>query len=165
MEGVDMTGRPPTPTVLKRLAGTNRKDRTRNEPKPQIVRPACPPELVGVARKEWGRIAKQLAALSLLTVVDRTALAAYCVAYAQWIGANEALAKPVEEGGGMIIYTQNGYPLLSPHWTASQQAAKAVLSFLREFGMTPASRSRLSVNNSEKLKTLNELLDEAIDEQ
>lgn len=157
-------GRTPKPSALKRLAGNpGKRPLNEREPKPRVTRPACPPELTGVARKEWGRIAKQLAALGLLTVIDRAALAAYCTVYAQWVGANEALAKPVEEGGGMVVYSPNGYPSISPHWTASQQASKAMLSYLREFGMTPASRVRLSVDNAEKPKTLSELLDEVVD--
>lgn len=159
-----MTGRPAKPTVLKKLQGTDRPDRTRNEPKPRAKRPNCPSELQGVARKEWNRISKLLAEVGLLTQVDRTALAGYCVAYSQWVAANEALALPADKGGGMVVYSPNGYPSISPNWTASQQASKQMLSYLREFGMTPASRSRLSVDNSEKPKTLAELLDEAVNE-
>lgn len=159
-----MAGRPAKPSELKKLQGTYRPDRAPNEPTPARGRPSCPAELTGAARKEWGRIAKQLDELGLLTQVDRTALAAYCVAYSHWLAANEMLQKPVKEGGGMVVYSANGYPSVSPHWTASQQASKQMLMYLREFGMTPAARSRLSVPQTEKVQTLGDMLDEVVDE-
>jgi P27 family predicted phage terminase small subunit len=155
-----MAGRPPKPTILKQLAGNPGKRALNDaEPRPPAKRPPCPPHLVGEARKEWNRMAKQLLELGLLTSVDRAALAAYCQAWAQWIEAHEKLAEL-----GMIVKTESGYPVLSPWWTVATQSAKQMKSFLTEFGMTPGSRSRLRVNTDTKKLTVQELLDAAVND-
>jgi phage terminase small subunit len=63
----------------------------KNEPRPDVLIPECPPELGPVARREWDRVVGDLAALRLLTNLDRAALAAYCGAYALWAEATEAI--------------------------------------------------------------------------
>lgn len=159
-----MAGRRPTPTALKRLAGNPGK-RALNESEPQFApgRPPCPAHLVGEARTEWSRVTRLLVEAGLLTKADRAALAAYCEAWATWVLAVEMLAKPKEEGGGMVTITENGYPMLSAWWTVSQQAAKSMRSFLVEFGLTPAARSRMKVQSEGRKRTLAEMLDDAVD--
>lgn len=107
-------------------------------------------------------MSKQLFALGLLTQVDRAALAAYCQAWADWVNANEQLARINATDGGMITLTEKGYPVVSPWWNISITAAKQMKSFLTEFGMTPGSRARLSVGQEEKKLTVRELLDAAV---
>lgn len=53
-----------------------------NEPRPEPAIPEAPVELSPAARAEWDRLAAELAALGMLTNLDRAALAAYCGAYA-----------------------------------------------------------------------------------
>jgi P27 family predicted phage terminase small subunit len=118
---------------------------------------------VGEAKKEWGRVTKLLLDAGLLTKADRAALSAYCQAWADWVAANEVMAKPKAEGGGLVVVTGDGYPMLSPLWTISQQAAKTMRSYLTEFGLTPAARSRMKVSNSPRRMTVAEMLDDAVD--
>lgn len=106
---------------------------------------------------------KLLLEAGLLTKADRAALAAYCEAWATWVLATQTLAKPAKEGGGMVSLTENGYPVMSAWWTISQQAAKSMRSYLVEFGLTPAARSRMKVEQSTRRQTLAEMLDEAVD--
>jgi len=144
-------GRPAKPSALKRLAGNPGKRKINNsEPRPPAKKPPCPRHLQGEARKEWNRMSKQLFALGLLTQVDRAALAAYCQAWADWVNANEQLARINATDGGMITLTEKGYPVVSPWWNISITAAKQMKSFLTEFGMTPGSRARLSVDRKRK---------------
>ena len=76
--------------------------------------------------------------MRLLTSVDADALAMYCETYAQWVKASGELAK-----NGMIVNTENGFPVLSPYVSIANQCLKTMKGLLTEFGMTPASRSRL----------------------
>lgn len=136
-------GRPPKPTELKQLQGNpGKRAINKGEPKPEAKVPTCPKHLDDEARKEWRRVSKELYTLKLLTVVDRAALAAYCQNWARWVKAEEELAKDDVE---MVMSTDKGYHHANPWIGISNQAQKQMRSFLAEFGMTPASRSRVSV--------------------
>lgn len=45
----------------------------------------------------------------------------------------------------MITITNSGYPVVSPWLNIANAAMKQMRAFLIEFGMTPSSRSRVSV--------------------
>jgi phage terminase small subunit len=71
------------PSNIVRLRGNAGKRRLNDaEPRPAVKAPACPPCLGEEARKEWQRLSKELAALALLTGLDRNLLTAYCQAHA-----------------------------------------------------------------------------------
>ncbi len=82
-----MRGRKPKPTKLKVLTGNpGKRPLNHNEPRPEPAVPDCPPELSGAAQCEWNRLVGELSKLNLRTHLDRTALAAYCNAYAINVG-------------------------------------------------------------------------------
>jgi P27 family predicted phage terminase small subunit len=138
-----MRGRRPKPTRLKVLMGNPGKrplnPLNANEPKPEVAIPDCPVELGAVARREWDRMAPQLASLRILTHLDRAALAAYCGAYAMWAEATEAIQKY-----GTMVKSPTGYPVQSPYVSIANRQAEIMMRIASEFGFTPASRSRIS---------------------
>jgi phage terminase small subunit len=70
-----MRGRKPLPSNVVRLRGNSGKRRLNDaEPRPAAKAPACPACLGDEARKEWQRLTKELAALGLLTGLDRNLL-------------------------------------------------------------------------------------------
>jgi len=134
-----MSGPPPIPTKLKQLRGNPGKQAlNKREPQPQAVTPTRPGWLLVEAKREWSRIVPELRAMGLLTRVDRAALCNYCQWWARWREAEETLTRD-----GIIFTTTNGYPVPSPAAAISQKAAQIMKSFLTEFGLTPASRSRV----------------------
>lgn len=140
-----MAGRKNTPTKLKLLRGNpGRRPLNDREPQPAAEKPPCPAFLSVRAKREWRRISKELFALGLLTRVDRSALAAYCDSYAVWQEAVEGLAKT-----GLIIKTQQGNVIQSPLLGIVNRAKDQMHKFLTEFGMTPASRVRLTITAPE----------------
>jgi P27 family predicted phage terminase small subunit len=135
-----MRGRRPKPPRLKLLTGNpGKRPLNTNEPKPEVATPDCPVELGPVARREWDRMAPQLAALQILTQLDRAALAAYCGAYAMWAEATEAIQKY-----GTMVKSPTGYPVQSPYVSIANRQAEIMMRIASEFGFTPASRSRIS---------------------
>lgn len=136
-----MAGRRPKPTALRELEG-NRGHRplNRSEPKPSGV-PKCPPHLDKVAKQEWRRISSELVALGLLTSVDRAALAGYCAAWSRWVDADSN----VQKFGAVIKSPKSGFPIANPYVGIANTASDTMRKFLVEFGMTPASRSRIQV--------------------
>lgn len=134
-------GPAPKPTELKRLEGNPGK-RALNTREVQFTAkaPTCPKHLTGEARKEWRRVSKELLAKNLLQVVDRAALAAYCQNWARWVEAEEKMAQPDFH---LIGCTDKGYEYVSPWFTVANQSLKQMRAFLAEFGLTPASRTRI----------------------
>jgi P27 family predicted phage terminase small subunit len=136
-----MAGRRPKPTALKILQGNpGKRALNKHEPKPTGV-PTCPSHLAAKAKAEWKRIGKELRAVGLLTVVDRAALAAYCTVYARWIDAEEQIQK----FGTVIKSPKSGFPIANPYVGVSNTALDLMRKFCVEFGLTPASRTRLQV--------------------
>lgn len=152
-----MSGPPPKPTHLKRLEGNpGKRPLNENEPQPQVSRPNCPAILQGPARTEWNRIVPELEALGLLSRLDRAALAMYCIAWGQVMTLQKTL-----KGQSPIIKTPNGAVIDNPLISQRDRAMKLAHKFLTEFGMTPSSRSRISVDPSAGEKDdLEALLDE-----
>lgn len=132
-------GRTPKPTAIKQLEGNPGKRRLNaNEPKPKAKAPSCPKWLEDDAKKEWRRLAKQMEQLGILTEVDMAAFAGYCQAYARWKAAEEFISKH-----GAIVKTPSGYWQQVPQVSIAQQYLKQMSKFCEQFGLTPASRSRI----------------------
>ena len=86
------------------------------------------------------RLAPVLHRIGLLTPVDEASFAVYCTATAQFIEATKHLADH-----GSTRVSPNGFETASP-WVAIQdRAAKTLHRVGCEFGLTPSSRSRISV--------------------
>jgi P27 family predicted phage terminase small subunit len=134
-------GRKPKPTALKRLEGNpGLRPLNEREPRPRLSLSRCPPHVQGVARREWHRIGRILLRLGLLTEADKTALEIYCLTYQHWVEAEQMIAKT------HLVIKGNKQPLiLNPFFIASQRLAAQLQAIMVEFGLTPSSRSRLSV--------------------
>ncbi len=151
-----MTGPAPKPTFLRVLNGNpSRRPLNENEPKPKKEMPSCPGHLNKEAKKEWKRISKKLFNLGLLTEIDGQALALYCQAWANWKDACEH----IEKTGMIIRASKNNYPILNPYLSIANKAFDQMRMLLSEFGMTPASRSRVGVQPKVKKDDLEEMLD------
>ena len=140
-------GRKPKPTHLKLIEGNpgKRPIRTGSE-RPATAMPDAPDHLNNTARSEWDRVAHGLHALRLLEMVDRGALAAYCVTYARWVQAERAIAEMGKRDmltGGLMIKTSNGNAIQNPLVGTANKAMSDLVRYAAEFGMTPSARSRI----------------------
>jgi P27 family predicted phage terminase small subunit len=141
-----MAGRPALPTNLKIVRGTFRPSRATAEPEPKLFTeaPKPPKTLRGPvhkrARGEWVRVATELVELELLSNLDLVALECYCLAYERMCSAEEALA----DGNGLTVVTPKGFVQQRAEISILSVARKEVREFLVQFGMSPASRSRVA---------------------
>ena len=128
------------PTRLK-IAQGNPGKRPLNtcEPQPESGDQGCPTWLDGEAKAEWRRVTKELDRLGLLTKVDRASLACYCQAWAEFYEAKRELKKH----GSRTITTDKGFALNHPAVSRMNAAWKAIRAFAGQFGLDPASRSKL----------------------
>lgn len=129
----------PKPTALKILYGNpGKRALNRAEPKPEVSAPTCPEYLDDIAKAEWALMVPHLLKLGLLTQLDRAALAAYCSTYSRWMQAEADIAK---HGS---TFTNKGMIRQRPEVLIAKEAKRDIRLLLIEFGMTPASRSRVS---------------------
>lgn len=134
-----MRGRKPKPTSIKLLQGNpGRRPVNKEEPQYRTIEEDCPEHLSLVARKEWDRMRDLLQSSRILTEADRSALAAYCVAWGRWVEAEENIKKT-----GILVKSPNGFPIQNPWLPVSNKAFDHMHKLLQEFGLTPASRSKV----------------------
>ena len=137
-----MRGRKPKPTTLKIIEGNpGKRPLNDREPIPPETIPDCPDWLDQTAQQEWERMSNILQEMGLLTTADRSALAAYCVAYSRWVQAEQQ----VQKFGTIVKSPEKGFPMKSPYLTVADQALEAMRKLMVEFGLTPSSRSRIRV--------------------
>ena len=102
--------------------------------------PTCPSHLCPAAKAEWKRLAQQLSVLRILTELDRAALAAYCQAYGRWVEAERKLHETP-----MLLKLPSGYVQQNPWLTIANKQLELMHKYLSEFGLSPVSRSRVSI--------------------
>lgn len=129
------------PTALKVIQGTTRPDRvSENEPAPVVLTsaPNPPAHLDRFGKQAWRDLAPALQRLGLLTEVDLIGLALVCDAYSQWRRASK------------VLYTMDPLDERYRSVAVSVERARNDLRLAgNEFGLSPASRSRLSVAPAE----------------
>lgn len=115
-----------------------------NEPQPRVRRPKMPSHLTIEEQAEWRRITRELKAMGLLTSADADAIAVYCQVSVRYRRAS----RDVEEQG-LTVNSPNGYPIINPALSIVNKCIQQMHRLLSEFGMTPASRSRISLPEPE----------------
>jgi P27 family predicted phage terminase small subunit len=110
-----------------------------DEAKPEVRLPSPPAHLSKEAKKEWRRSGRFLLEMGLISELDRAAFAAFCAVWGRWVEAEVAL-----NTHGVLIKSPSGYPMQSPYLAVANRALDQMRSLLAEFGMSPASRSRVT---------------------
>lgn len=158
-----MAGRRPKPAAIHQLNGNPRHFSQAElngsaNPQPNCDEPEMPKGMSKAARREWRNIVPLLKQLRVLSNIDGKALAAYCESYALWETArNEYLSTGItfremfEDKDGVM---RPGNIKKNPAVAIANDALKAMKTFLIEFGLTPASRTRLKI---ERPKTEDDL--------
>ena len=131
-------GRKKKPTAIRLLEG-NLGHVPINPAEPKFTgRPICPMWLTPVAKTEWKRIVPKLIKLGVATEADQSALVGYCEAYARMREA----AKDIQKRG-VAMKNGNGTPIRNPAAGVFNDAVGTMMRIACEFGMTPASRTKI----------------------
>jgi len=128
---------------LKLLSGNAGKRKLpENEPKFSPANETPPDSLDEIGKAEWMRIAGEMRASGVLTVADEKILWAYCDEFST---AEQCVIK-LHEQGLLIKRTARSKILTVNRYLAIKQKSFAILKSLAvELGLTPSSRSRVSV--------------------
>jgi P27 family predicted phage terminase small subunit len=159
-----MRGRKPKPLGMRLAEGDARKVGVRKlkaqiaaEPKASrgLERPS---HMKGIAAATWAFWSEELESMNLDCRPDAPMLEGACVAYARAIAADEL----VERDGLIIDQISNKgevRAVTNPAISISNAAWKNVKAFCSEFGLSPASRTRLTLEKrDETQQELMELL-------
>lgn len=136
-------GPAPKPTLIRKAEGNpGRRPFNDREPQPDVVRPRMPKHLDKLAQREWRRLVPMLERMRVLTEADGIALANLCFDCSILQQAQEALAKT----GLLSKSGRSGLIHQSPLLNIIASTTDRVTRSLREFGLTPSSRSRIQTN-------------------
>lgn len=148
------TGRPPKPTDLKVIQGTFRTNRHNSaEPstEPLSLLPPPPDHLDGYAIQKWNQVGPVLCAMRVLSESSLSALEMLCESYGEY----RELKDEIHRGGDgrrrtLAEYFAGRNSQTQPEYAAMKEARATYRVLLQDFGMTPASKSRVSVVEAEK---------------
>ena len=140
-------GRKPKPTKLKLVADNPGKRKlNEDEPEPDEIKSINPPaHLSPEAANKWPDMVEMLSRNHVFTEMDIDMLAVYCEAFAEWVEAKDKLA----DIGKIVRSPKSGYPVPSPYVSIKNNAEKTMQNGMAEFGMSPASRSRVSISGKQ----------------
>lgn len=143
--------RPPKPTALKLVEGNKGKRAlSKSEPDPEYLNDLTAPDyLSDSAAKVWDEVVQNLRNARMLTKVDVPMLAMGCTAIAQYrTAARKADDNLVKS---KIIAGDEGQPVetgehVNPWLIVQSMSFKQAMAVFQQFGMSPAARTRISVN-------------------
>lgn len=131
--------RTPTAALVARGARGG-KERQKTEAKLPPASKNAPSHLDGVALEKWNELAPCLADSGVMTKADRDTLAAYCEAWESYLH----LKATVKEEGWTIVGAM-GSTMKNPNAALLGETRTSLLRLQQELGITPASRSRVTV--------------------
>ena len=139
-----MAGRKPKPTQLKVIQGTARSDRqVKNEPKPTGDLKDYPDHFSPEHIEIW-EYAIENAPKGLLKMLDRAQLEIWVNAYVLYRDAINKVNLT-----GQVVKAPSGYAMPSPYLTNANKLALTMMKAASEMGFTPASRTRISLIDSD----------------
>lgn len=140
-------GRKPEPAQAKVLKGNFRSDRHSHGPQVSIEAPKCPTWLPKSAKKVWKEIAPELERAGLITLLDKTTLAAYCDS----AGKFEEVTRRLVSLEQMLDKTPQDYMVQSALFTIRNKLWDQVMKAAQEFGLSPAGRTKVKDTGQQRL--------------
>jgi P27 family predicted phage terminase small subunit len=150
-----MKGRKPKPTQTHLSAGDpshlgikRLRERQEREVQPTRGLPGCPRHLRRLARDAWKFWAEELRRMNLDARPDAMMLEGACVNYARAVEADRmvrlagmVVEDPVTDAAGQVHIKLKLHPAVA----ISNAAWRQVRGFCSEFGLSPLSRTRLTI--------------------
>jgi P27 family predicted phage terminase small subunit len=141
-----MSGPPRTPTPILAARGSWLAKTRKREPKPASTAPRCPAWLDKDGKAVWKQVVPMLATMGVLANTDGNALARYCRLWVRWKQADAFIQKygetyPLKDEKGKVKCFQQ-----HPQVGIVNKLSTTLLRLEQEFGLTPASRSRINVD-------------------
>jgi P27 family predicted phage terminase small subunit len=146
-------GRNKTPTKLKELKGTARKDRMiDNEMQPPLVEEIEMPVVLTneYAKREWLKQTGILSSMGMLSETDTSLLLAYCIETGRYFELVERIK------GNITFTTPNGHIQVLPEVTEANKSLQNMIKMSSLFGFNPASRTKIEAPKLKEVDPLDE---------
>lgn len=153
-----MPGPPKTPTHLALVKGNpSKRAINKNEPKPPAGVPPVPKHFDKQEKYWFRRIGEELDCMGVISTLDGMALELLIGAYVEWRTHRDYLD---QEGETYTTKTALGDSLIKAHPRVAMMADawKRLRGMMAEFGMTPASRSKVNAGGDKEADLLEEFL-------
>ncbi|WP_160196262.1 phage terminase small subunit P27 family [Senegalia massiliensis] len=105
----------------------------------EIEIPKPPTILLKKGKQKYMQITNMLVEEGKWKPGDDIALSALCINYQRWMQAEKAIKKHKE----LCFETETGYRQQIPEISIANNAMKSMLSFIKEFALTPRERAKL----------------------
>jgi P27 family predicted phage terminase small subunit len=153
---MSLPGRKPDPNALKLIKGNPGRRPIKPSPQPTPVAPEPPSWLDAEARKKWKELAPELEKVGLLTAVDGATFAMMLVHYSLAVEAvrelkriRRELRKDGKKQHPLLATDEMKMPRKHPLHQILRDHSSAFKAYMPEFGLSPSSRSRLSIQEPE----------------
>lgn len=149
-----MPGPAKTPTHINNLKGNpGKRAENKNEPKPENGIPNTPRYLKKLPKYWFETLAKELNQVGVITKIDSKALELLVEAYSEYRHHCDELEKE-----GYTYKTKEGLIKAHPAAAMKADAWKRVKAMMEQFGMSPSSRSKVSIVAKDEFDPLEEFL-------
>jgi len=152
-----MRGRKPQPTAVKRARGNpGKRPLNEHEPAGEPGLPDPPAHLTPDGLEAWLAIGARVEAMRVVQVQDAHALELLAEAWSEYLEARRYLV-----ANGLTYTSQTPTGTIrrpNPEVAIASDAWKRLKAMLSDFGLTPATRSRLEVAPPVEVDPLEELL-------
>lgn len=150
-------GPAPQPSILKYMRGNPSKEALNaNEPTPDLFDDMPPPPLwlEGPALQKWLEVTPVLTRMRVLTEADVETVARYCTLWEQWKKNYDYVKR---NGDVLTIFEPDPadpekkrqrvkYMQVTPYASQMTKLAVLLLRIEQEFGLTPSSRSQVTIH-------------------
>ncbi|HBE9404952.1 P27 family phage terminase small subunit [Clostridioides difficile] len=122
--------------------------------------PKPPAILSKLGKEKYTEIAKSLVDEEKWKIGDEIALTALCVNYQRWMQAEKA----IKTNKDLCFETETGYRQQIPEISIANNCMKMMLTFIKEFALTPRERVKLKelVLNPTEVENIDKELDDMI---
>lgn len=120
-----------------------RGDRDSHGPEVPLGLPKPPAWLCKVGKKHWEQLGPQLVSLGLLGQVDGDVFSLHCDNMAKY----EEVQAKLKDMETWVSNTPNGFAMQSAWFQIRNKLQEQIIKTGREFGLTPAARSGMRVEN------------------
>jgi P27 family predicted phage terminase small subunit len=152
-------GRPPLPANVHKLNGNpSKKPEGELSPamEPPVELPEPPEVLNEQARAVWYELGAELKALGLISKAYSPVYALLCAAKADWMRLRAKLEAAYAAGGedecaGYVARYDSGATQITGLHVALNKAEEKLLKYAQEFGLTPASRTKVTMGGSAQM--------------